>query len=680
MVVGETNSGKSSFINAFAGGYIANSSIQRETLQPTWYQFSSTVADNNNSTMTDIVNQLEACHINNENMRSDMSKLSEEYISTMNTSFTDDSKQLQLPPSFGLVDLSIIDFPGINESGDHSGNFFAAIANRISQVDMVIYVADAVRGFQYESEVQNFKKVRDMITTELDSGHFIDLIVVINKFDNVRDKDLNNIYARISKHIDYPTDKIFRCSSYRMLIANVRRNKRTLLVPTFVRPEINKILKGTGIAVSRELKRKLKSTGKISYEDLVYSVNIDSDDDDSENDDDRDTDYREEGETNTEGNNNDDSAGSDSPLDGDWDGLIGCIWTFQIQLEHSMTDNMRARILKFRKKYESTYVKLEQDAMTLVSRNGDPRAQDQHLTTVLDPITDELIHMHRIMHDHDIDRQMLYSELVDMVCTILDTYTAGAKMHFFIVHIVFQYLNLNFNIAATVGNVSTLMNAISIRLKRCLITDSTIRIVMLYGWNTMSNHNSLTDGMISPNKFVFTTALNTILLTVLQNPCTYGAPHAAPEILEYRYRDQKMIREYDKLYPTEYGTHTSWLITYLLSTPGNSAYTNKWKLLIKLSITRRSYLQDMFDNGDLPYNIIDNLVTSGDSLRMLRHYFNMYMRIPNRDDSQTPKNELFNLKSITKDFYDTYTNIAALVKKCTVPTAQAKSPSTGKTN
>jgi ribosome biogenesis GTPase A len=36
FITGEVNSGKSSFINAFSGGFVANASKQRETFNPMW--------------------------------------------------------------------------------------------------------------------------------------------------------------------------------------------------------------------------------------------------------------------------------------------------------------------------------------------------------------------------------------------------------------------------------------------------------------------------------------------------------------------------------------------------------------------------------------------------------------------------------------------------------------------
>jgi GTPase SAR1 family protein len=41
FVFGEVSSGKSSFINSIAGGYVCNASLQRETFQPTIFYFSN---------------------------------------------------------------------------------------------------------------------------------------------------------------------------------------------------------------------------------------------------------------------------------------------------------------------------------------------------------------------------------------------------------------------------------------------------------------------------------------------------------------------------------------------------------------------------------------------------------------------------------------------------------------
>ena len=170
FLIGEVSSGKSSFLNSFAGGYISNSSIQRETFNPLWYQFSSTGKEDH---VTGITLQLEHKHKQNELFRERIQDLKEEEISSLDHICDDDNP---LPIRYNLEDLNIIDFPGINDSDDKTNKFLKAIENRIHQADLLIYITEATSAFVSSSEILVFQNIIKMINRCKNNGQFIDVI------------------------------------------------------------------------------------------------------------------------------------------------------------------------------------------------------------------------------------------------------------------------------------------------------------------------------------------------------------------------------------------------------------------------------------------------------------------------------------------------------------------------
>lgn len=266
-LIGEVSSGKSSLLNSFACGFISCVSLQRETFQPLWYQFSKSGHIKN---ITSISIDLDNVHKNNLKNRESLTNTKdnlEEKISTLNK-ICDDFKKL--PVMHGLEDFNLIDFPGLNDSEDKNNNFFKAVQNRISGIDMIIYVTDASRAFVSTSELDQFKKIKNLVKKEEDENdHLVDFIIVVNKFDNVEDEDLNEIYDRIGKKTELSKEKIFRISSHRMLVSGLIKQKVNLYVPEFMRKsEMGKILQNADVS-TKNIINKIKEKGIISYDDLV---------------------------------------------------------------------------------------------------------------------------------------------------------------------------------------------------------------------------------------------------------------------------------------------------------------------------------------------------------------------------------------------------------------------------
>jgi GTPase SAR1 family protein len=85
FLVGEVSSGKSSFLNSLVGGYVANASLQRETLRPNWYQLASDAdsahlyklfKQQDDTSVQKISGDLDGLHKQNEANRARISQMS----------------------------------------------------------------------------------------------------------------------------------------------------------------------------------------------------------------------------------------------------------------------------------------------------------------------------------------------------------------------------------------------------------------------------------------------------------------------------------------------------------------------------------------------------------------------------------------------------------------------------
>ena len=254
ITVGEVSSGKSSFLNALAGGFISCVSLQRETFSPLWYQFSSNGTQEN---LMKITTKLEEIHKENENNRENMNKLKEENISTL-TKFCDNDDILPLEQ--GFIDFNLMDFPGLNDSDDKNNLFFKAIETQIDHADLIIFVTDASRAFVNQSEVDLLNNIIKLINKKKnDHDLFIDIIVAVNKFDDIEEPDLISIFNRIDKKVNIKKEKIFRVSSHKLLINKLLINNKMLYVPPFMKKEIEKILQNAGVYKDNAIKKNLNN-------------------------------------------------------------------------------------------------------------------------------------------------------------------------------------------------------------------------------------------------------------------------------------------------------------------------------------------------------------------------------------------------------------------------------------
>lgn len=103
-LIGQVSSGKSSLLNALAGGFCSNVALKRETFKPIIYQLS---IDANQSKIYSISKNLESIHKDNNEKRNNIKNINEDEISSPIIANDDKNKLL----SYYGIDMQIIDFP-----------------------------------------------------------------------------------------------------------------------------------------------------------------------------------------------------------------------------------------------------------------------------------------------------------------------------------------------------------------------------------------------------------------------------------------------------------------------------------------------------------------------------------------------------------------------------------------
>jgi GTPase Era involved in 16S rRNA processing len=274
FLIGQISSGKSSLLNALSGKIVSNTSLQRETIRPERYLFSTDTDD----IIITFTNELKNRHIENEKQRTNINDLNITVIK---------NRPRFLKTKYNLPNHNIVDFPGIGDIDDPNDIFFKSIEHNISQCDLIMYVTDANNAFINKNEAEYFNKLLELVENESNHGHYMDYMILVNKFDNVDDYDQNSIFNRISNKINIPQDKLFRCSSHKILIDCNIKDETNLLLPKFMSTETSKILKNSDIVVTRQIRKNIKNKGYINYQNIQYSdIDMSSDEDDylSDND------------------------------------------------------------------------------------------------------------------------------------------------------------------------------------------------------------------------------------------------------------------------------------------------------------------------------------------------------------------------------------------------------------
>ena len=270
FLIGEISSGKSSFLNALAGGIVSCVSLLRETINPEIYEFIDRSGKesefdpnigNHRESLERIAKILDEKHAKNKESVNGYNvtkpaKRTIEYVIDI------DDEPIKFM-SLNNRSFLVYDFPGLNDSTDSEDLFYDLIKKNINKCDILLYITKADSAFINKSGVDLFDKIRKLCSRTVEHGQFIELCVVINKFDDADDNDLTEIASLVPEKISF--DEIFRFSSHTFLLSSILRHKLTIPVPYFLQNEMRKIFKNAGYKLNESQKQCLANDNKITY-------------------------------------------------------------------------------------------------------------------------------------------------------------------------------------------------------------------------------------------------------------------------------------------------------------------------------------------------------------------------------------------------------------------------------
>ena len=130
--------------------------------------------------------------------------------------------------------------------------------------------------FSKKSDLTEFHKIEQLVKAENSAGHFVELVIVVNKFDAADDTDLGDIFRRITTTTlpHFNSKHVFRFSSHKMLIDNVLRSQLDLHRSNH-KQEMQRILKTCNIVVAApEIQRTARVGQVLRYSDLTVQEEL----------------------------------------------------------------------------------------------------------------------------------------------------------------------------------------------------------------------------------------------------------------------------------------------------------------------------------------------------------------------------------------------------------------------
>lgn len=237
--IGKVSSGKSSVINSICGGFVSNISLLRETTNMLYYYLDEQYTQpEHQQIMEKIGTKLEKIHTKSDKDRKDIEHISSDIISNI-IAMTDNSNPI---PSL-FPKMGILDFPGLDDSDDKKNVFMRVFENNYTRCDIIVYVTDANSAFRDASEVATFRKIKDLIDKKNIDGTYIDIVIIVNKYDDIDDDDFAEIFNGIKEKVGYIPK--FRYSSHRKIIDNENVYGINLYIPENdkIKKEYKKIMK-----------------------------------------------------------------------------------------------------------------------------------------------------------------------------------------------------------------------------------------------------------------------------------------------------------------------------------------------------------------------------------------------------------------------------------------------------
>jgi len=224
FIAGEVASGKSSLLNAIAGGIISSPYNQKGKSSPIIYEFDE--IDNASSSLNKIIPILEFDYQNNEVATNMNSKLP-----------INETNQIIFKSHFGLGKFIVYDYHNIDDPSK-------SMKNDIIHCDVMVFVTSADTAFLHRHEIDAFTKIQ-----KLCQNYSVNLCIVANKFDSESDLNHNQIITQLQSR-NY-VKNIFRISSHKLLIENILKHQLTIPIADLFQSEFRKILLNANVAMPK---------------------------------------------------------------------------------------------------------------------------------------------------------------------------------------------------------------------------------------------------------------------------------------------------------------------------------------------------------------------------------------------------------------------------------------------
>lgn len=294
LLVGEAGRGKSSLLNSLSCSIVSSTVTGYKSHVPEIFELNKSGTNEN---LISITNSLTRC---GESISGDK-KISKPIIKCLN--------ETAIPIYNGLENTIICDFS--SSENDDKCAFLEEVKNNIHNFDLVIYVTCPNYSPSCSEQIKKFEKIKNLVEYENKMGHYVELVIVVNKIDDLTDDDKIMFFNNIRKKFGYPSEKIFRYSCHKVLLNSIKKFKLALLFPKIMKKEANIILKNAGVLLNENLKNLEKNNYYITHYDIDFMEDI-----------------------------FDEKTNKDDFIIGDWDNLISFIKTCQINKTERATKTM----------------------------------------------------------------------------------------------------------------------------------------------------------------------------------------------------------------------------------------------------------------------------------------------------------------------------------------------------
>lgn len=325
-LLAEHSIGKSSFLNALVGNVVAPTSIQRETANIDVYQIREDVPYAN---VHKLVETVETRHKTNiENRKKKNLKL-EELV----------EPNILVPPIKILgskINANIFDFPGLNDAIDKDNLYLKIFKQNAPIIDYVIYLVDAKKPLTNTCEIQQLKEIWGYINDLKNDGIFIDLSIVVNKFDSKDDEDYLELFEDM-KHVvqnelignksNGAKIDVYRFCSHKFFVHNLKNRVKRIRIPKFYSKELQNIFTTARVNITRDMKRSLMQNLPIECDsiEIMEDLSFFGDDEDCNTDSPK-------------------RKSTKEPEVGDWDGLINQLHEYNQKFLPNRTKSIQGYI------------------------------------------------------------------------------------------------------------------------------------------------------------------------------------------------------------------------------------------------------------------------------------------------------------------------------------------------